>query len=338
MNWFERLTGFTETGYDETRRKLVVESGKLRSLVNDRTYGIGTLELVSLHELRERVHHRHDFSTGRLKVSLVTGDVGRLHASPEFAGALFQVASQFNLLEMISPEVTPEQGVSRYERDRTQGPACAIAAGAATIYRNYFAPVGNRTGQTSTHQLDGLAAMGASLSESLGKSVDELWTMRNGYALCTRSGLEAIGGWVDSATPEQVDRIRRMLRIGLHHDVEVTGSDGPGRPVVSQALCSALPVAYTEIAPIHWRGFASLVLEAAYEATLWAAVSNTQRGGSKVVLLTSLGGGAFGNEGEWIASAMERALRLVANFDLDVRLVSYGTAPRAFNELVAEYA
>ncbi len=32
-----------------------------------------------------------------------------------------------------------------------------------------------------------------------------------------------------------------------------------------------------------------LVLEAAYEATLWAAVSNAQRGVSNVVFLTFLG-------------------------------------------------
>ena len=73
---------------------------------------------------------------------MVTGDVQQMHQSPENAGALFQVASQFNLLEMVSPTVTPEDGVTRYQHDRTQGPACAIAAGAATIYRNYFAPVG----------------------------------------------------------------------------------------------------------------------------------------------------------------------------------------------------
>ena len=147
MNWFERLTGFTETSYDETRRKLEVDRGQLRSLVNDRTYGIGTLELVSLQDLRERVQPRPDPYSRRLKVRLLTGDVRRLHASPDLAGALFQVASQFNLLEMISPEVTPEQGVTRYEQDGTQGPACAMAAGAATIYRNYFASVGGNKGR-----------------------------------------------------------------------------------------------------------------------------------------------------------------------------------------------
>jgi len=73
-----------------------------------------------------------------IAVRVVVGDVRRLHAAPEHACALFQVASQFNLLEMTAPHVTPEDGVTRYKDDPTQGPACAIVAGAATMYRNYF--------------------------------------------------------------------------------------------------------------------------------------------------------------------------------------------------------
>jgi hypothetical protein len=49
---------------------------------------------------------------------------------------------------------------------------------------------------------------------------------------------------------------------------------GVDRPVVSQALCSALPVAYGDLPARHWRPFAKLVLEAAYEATLLAGVLN----------------------------------------------------------------
>jgi hypothetical protein len=132
-------------------------------LVNGKDYGIGDLELVPLQSLRERVESTGGLP-GRLKVSVVTGDVRQMHRSPENAGALFQVASQFNLLEMVSPTVTPEQGVTRYQHDRTQGPACAIAAGAATIYRNYFASVGGSHGQTAERQLDGLADLGATLA------------------------------------------------------------------------------------------------------------------------------------------------------------------------------
>jgi hypothetical protein len=136
------------------------------------------------------------------RVEVVRGDVRQLHCQPEFNRALFQVASQFNLLEMTGPDVTPEHGVTRYAFDRTQGPACAIAAGAATIYRNYFATVG----------------------------------------------------------------------------------DGSGP----------------------------------------AAVANAQRGASRTVLLTLVGGGAFGNREDWILGAMRRAFRLTEHVDLDVRIVSHG--------------
>ena len=104
----------------------------------------------------------------------------------------------------------------------------------------------------------------------------------------------------------------------------MTDAPGERRPLVSQAFCSALPIAYTDVPARHWRAFASLILEAAYEATMWSAVLNARRGASKIVLLTLLGGGAFGNEDEWILSAMHRGLELVSSSDIDVRIVSYG--------------
>jgi hypothetical protein len=65
---------------------------------------------------------------------------------------------------MTGPSVTPEDGVTRYSSDHTQGPAGAIAAGAATIYRNYFVPVDDQFGQTRDRQLDTLGDVGAALS------------------------------------------------------------------------------------------------------------------------------------------------------------------------------
>jgi hypothetical protein len=210
VSWFERLTGFAEENYDDTRGKLEVAGDRLRSLANGKAYGIGVLELVSLQALRNRMRTK-SLPQGRPRVTNVSGDVRRLHRAPEYTGALFQVASQFNLLEMIRPDVTPEHGVTRYERDRTQGPACAIAAGAATIYRNYFAPVGGQSGRTRIRQLDGLADVGAALDIILGLSVERLWIMRNGYALCTRAGLDAITDWIGTATPEAIDEVRGRL-------------------------------------------------------------------------------------------------------------------------------
>ncbi len=203
MDWFERLTGFRETSYDDTRRRLEIDGGRLRSRVNGKSYAIGELELVSVKDLRERVR-------------------------------------------------------------AANGP---------------------------------------------GLPLESLWTMRNGYALCSRAGLDAIANHLEASTPDQIDALRGMLRIGVHRQVEVTDGEPAHSLLVSQAFCSALPVAYSLVPAVHWQAFASLVLESAYEATLWAAVDNAQRGGSNVVLLTRLGGGAFGNDDEWIDAAMRRAIQ-----------------------------
>lgn len=323
MDWFERLTGFREAGYEETQGKLSVEGGRLRSLVNGQTFGVGEFEVVSLKTLRDRVAAGPG-AAGRIKVELISGDIRELHQVPQYAGALFQVASQFNMLEMISPDATPEHGVTCYRHDRTQGPACAIAAGAATIYRNYFVPVGDAIGQTAKRQLNGLSQLGDALAQALAQPVEALWTMRNGYALCSESGLNAISGYLASRTDVETNTLTGNLGVGLHSDVEVTDAEDPSRPTVSQIFCSALPVAYSDVPAEQWKPFASLILKAAYEATLWAAVLNAQRGASNVVLLTRLGGGAFGNSDDWIDTAMRDALRAARDFDLNVKLVSYG--------------
>jgi len=336
MDWFEKLTGFPEASYEDTQAKLKVDGRKLRSLINGASYGVGELELVSLKTLRERGNSAPG-PLGRLKVSVVTGDVRRMHQSSGNAGALFQVASQFNLLEMVGPSVSPEEGVTRYQHDHTQGPACAIAAGAATIYRNYFAYVDGQYGQNAKHQLDGLADLGAALSSALKVPVGNLWKMQNGYALATQPGLDAIGRYLGALSADEIDVLRGLLRIGIHRDVEVTEAAGPDRPLVSQSFCSALPVAYSRVSAAHWESFAVLVLEAAYEATMWAAVLNAQRGASNVVFLTLLGGGAFGNHVSWIHAAIRRSLELMTSFDLDVRLVSYGTPSKETLAVIEEF-
>lgn len=322
MDWFEQLTGFRETDYASTVDRLEVRDGFLISRVNGRKVGIGNLALRSLADLR--VATAHMLGGGpRTQVRCVSGDARSQHCMPAHAGALFQVASQFNLLEMISPNVTPEQGVTRYAHDATQGPACAIAAAGGTIYRNYFAPVNGIPGQTATRQINALAALGDMLSESMDCTTRSLWEMRNGYALCTPDGLRAIGKHLRSASPSGMDYLRGALAIGLHSQVEVTDTTAPSRHCVTQAYCSALPVAYTRIPAPDWVPFAQLVLEAAYEATLLAAAEQRHAGGSNTVLLTRLGGGAFGNDARWIDAAIDRALVVVANAGLDVCLVSY---------------
>lgn len=338
MDWFERLTGFKEATYDKTRAQMEVNGSTLRSKANGKAYGVGTFEMASLADLRARVAAGSGVA-GRARVSIVTGDVRKMHQAPEYAGALVQVASQANCLEMVGPDVTPEQGVTRYRFDKTQGPACALACGAATLYRNYLVPVPGRDcepdqlGQTAARQLDGLADIGAELSARLGKPID--LGMRNGYCLPSRVTLDLIGAHLRDAGTEQTDTLAGKLRIGVHQDLEVTDAPVLPGPLVSQAFCSALPLGYSRVPREHWEPFARLVLTAAYESTLLAGVVNARRAaGSNIVLLTTIGAGAFGNPEAWVHDAIRKAVQSVAGFDLDVRLVSYGTPSPALSKLV----
>ena len=65
MDWFERLTGFREESYDVARAKLRVDGGRLHSLVNGRSYGVGAFELASLPPLRDRAKSSGVASLGR---------------------------------------------------------------------------------------------------------------------------------------------------------------------------------------------------------------------------------------------------------------------------------
>jgi hypothetical protein len=324
MDWFERITGFAETDYPRTQALLSVHDGALVSAHSATRWAVGTLETPTLAELRQRAAGLLS-GHGRSRVSALAGDARALHALPENADALFQVASQFNLLEMTDPDVTPEDGVTRYIGDRTQGPACAIAAGAATIYRNYLAPVpglpGQR-GQRADAQIDCIADLG----QALGNHDGRLWRTCNGYVLPAAAALAEIDRRLSTADPAGLDDLRGRLRIGLQWRADVTDLPQPGHRV-SQALCSALPVAYAGHPNRAWAHFAALVLEATYEATLLAAAINRAEHGCSTVFLTRVGGGAFGNDTAWIDAAMRRALGMVVDAGLDVRLVAYRFVP-----------
>ena len=57
---------------------------------------------------------------------------------------------------------------------------------------------------------------------------------------------------------------------------------------------------------------------------------------NKSVYLTLLGGGAFGNDQEWILDAIRRAAELYNRFDLDVKIVSFRHSNPAIRRLCEE--
>ncbi|WP_040491840.1 hypothetical protein [Ilumatobacter nonamiensis] len=331
MNWFVELTGFDESE-QAVRSSLTIDGDVLRSSVNGRSMHCGTLTTPSLAELRRTRPARE----GPVSVREIVADARALHLDPANAGAVFQVASQFNLLEMPGPSVTPERGVTGYWNDRTQGPACAVACGAGTIQRNWFASVGDQIGQTAERQIDCAANLGAALGG--GPDGRDLWTMQNGYLFATAGGLDRVEDVVAGCSVDERDELLGHLRIGLQSDTEVTFGTAAGTAghLVSQAYCSAVPVGYSDQPAGRWEPLARLVLDATYEATLSAAAIAAESTGNRSVFLTLVGGGVFGNRTEWIVDAIRRAVACHEGADLDVVLVSYGAPKPELRGLLTE--
>jgi hypothetical protein len=81
--------------------------------------------------------------------------------------------------------------------------------------------------------------------------------MRNGYALASRRGLIEISNRLRAASEDARDTLRTLLRIGMQWNTQVTLRDCTH--TVSQAYCSALPVAYANHPSALWEDVARLV-------------------------------------------------------------------------------
>lgn len=337
--WFGRLFGFEEEWLSYAERKanfsLDAERRVLSSNVNGKRFVVGEFTTPSLRELRQMGESCR--TSGPLKVDhVVTGDILPHHAHQCNAGATFQAASQFNCLEFVSPYKKPEDGVTIYVNDPTQGPACSIAAGPATVYRNYFAKVNGQEGQTCDQQLNNLDILSQLLASEMG-SVDGYsppFEVRGGYTFSTVEGLMKLNAYLETLSPEEKDSLRASIKIGMHSGVQVVFQDTPWtlidhKQFVSQVFCSAISCAYSDGVPEMygelWKPLATLVLEANYEATLWAALINAASlsGASSKVYLTLLGGGVFKNDDRWIHTAMQRALDRFRYKPLEVVIAHY---------------
>merc|ERR1712039_422410 len=173
---------------------------------------------------------------------------------------------------------------------------------------------------------------------------NKYFTMKSGYTLALASGLQQLTERIHS--DETLRReIRKKMRIGVQCDTEVVSScngtsfiDDAGAQLVTQAFCSAISISYSSQPSHMWAAFAKLVLDAVYEATLYAAVENATRNpdkaGSRSVYLTAVGGGVFGNDIQWIVESISAALSKFRDISLEVYIVSLGHSTQEFAELL----
>lgn len=319
MTWFETLFGFAEASGDQVREQLQIKGDYLHSAANGKRWKHGHLDIVSLKTLRERVDKLKNRSQPNIFQDAV-GHTRSLHQDPANASALFQVASQFNLLEMLSPQVTPEHGITNYERDRTQGPASAMCTGAATAYRNYLIPVEGKAGQSQDRQINCISRLHEALvSHRIPQGASEYWSVENGYLFANASQLDQISAILRGLSQPELIALQGQLEFGFVQDAQVTLENA--QHCVSQIYCPVLPIGYNHTPIDRWEPFARFVLTAHYEATLCAGLLNQIALGSSKVFLTRVGDDVFENPPEWIDDAISAALTRVPQAGLSVNMV-----------------
>ena len=273
---------------------------------------------------------------------IITRDVALLHCDPTNAGAVFQVASQFNCLEMIGKTYTPNMGVTIYSDDPTQGPACAMACPAALVYRNYFVEHVKNSYQYNgqcVQQIDNLEDIG----KLLGNTTNQLWNMQNGYVIIDNvANLEQVSNAITTYTS---DSVRDALRVGVHWSTSVV--DNTAKKLMEHRVCqvyaSALPVSITYNTNIpfsdqdRWTSFAKCILDGSYMATLCIAALIALKSKKRIkCYLTLIGGGAFGNKPEWIIEAIKKALDEYAVYPIDVKLVHFNIISEKYKAEIQE--
>jgi hypothetical protein len=329
MSWFEELFGFRESLPAVKANFTVTEtenSAILTSKVNNRSFNAGHFSLRNIASFSHLLS-KPSTTPGVLNVIQGQGPEGsnsdicsvlETQSLPEFNGATFQAASNFHCLEFCHATESAAMGVTRYEWDITQGPYCALAAGAATVYRNYFAP-----------HSDGTRGQLEKDVELLGKTPIGPFVTK-GFPILGEAELKEIGhaNWDDL----------NQFYVGLHENCEVTtmarGDSGlitkgiPQGQIVHQVYAAALDFDQHVVKNETSLRISRHLLAAEYQATVLAGWEMSQkypgRAGSGRLVLTALGGGYFANPWEVIIGAVASTKELIRQSGLEVYFVCFG--------------
>jgi hypothetical protein len=282
-----------------------------------------------------------DSTRNNLKYYIMTSTSRAIHTNPSYHDSIFQVASQFNALEMVNSTTTPQEGITNYVHDKTQGPECAIMCPFGTLYRNYFCmPNASTSQQPEDKSVNGNPQIGTDGKSSGNNQINTLTELmkvdgcfkelrfQNGYIFVNdKDQLESINTYLSN--PVNFWNAVMKIKYVIQEDTPVVNVAVDGKIMdhkVSQIYCSAYPVAYDPLkAPEKdYYLLSSMILHAVYYSTLAYAVSRiTPDEPRKKVFLTRVGGGVFKNEAYIIDTAIYNAVRHFIAYPIDVYIVGY---------------
>jgi len=306
--WMKWFLGVSERELLQ-RREAVFKEGSFVNVATGRQWPAGQFDCPSIQELRKQVEAKVVPDSERARASpvlrVVDGcDVGELQAMLRTEDrAMLQIASNFNCLENPSRGCLPDYGglVQNYCVDATQGPGASFGVPAASLLRAHYAfqdPTRppEEWGQTGTRQVELLA----SVAKYFGKCVN---------------GKVTLTGDEEALSPSQIGEVAEQIKVGIHRDAQVIFGRGSSE-VYMEMLEEPYPLVDQVIsASVNWRSpgarpaqeqllsLTRAALRAAYAGAYLAAIER----GRHLLLLTLIGGGAFGNPQEIILEELAAA-------------------------------
>ena len=239
-----------------------------------------------------------------MKVEVVVGrNVSDLHLECEPYSCI-QIASQFNALEMISPEVSHRDGIVRYSNDRTQGPIGVLCCLPGLITRNYW-----YTNRYSS-QPDSLKHLNL--------------PTKNGYLLWGKDSSQALQ---ILSSPGAMDKL--ITPIMAYTQVVGVRTDGYKASVhrtnklVHQIFCSAAPGSYYDNSMDFHSEINEILLRQQYKNAIIYSLLLRQQGRRAKLHLTMVGGGAFQVSKDLIAQCIKDTLDEYKDQPIDVYLEIY---------------
>jgi hypothetical protein len=241
-----------------------------------------------------------------------------------------QVASQLNCLEMVNPSIIPEDGITIYENDLTQGPISVMCVPSSIAYRNYL----YNNGQTKNNQVD----LSFELLAYLKKYNYKInWKNINGYLMIDNNDdiLLKINNLLSNKNIRE--EAKNKLNAGVHYSIGVFNNNKN----INHVLCSGLPINYhNNIDYKLWIPLSKLFLEALYEITLlFSSYSNIKHKCNSPCYLTLIGGGVFGMDELIIFDSIKKACLAGLNrgYSLNVYIIHYNHIPQIYKNIPNKY-
>lgn len=131
--------------------------------------------------------------------------------------------------------------MTQYVQDRTQGPACSVSCGPATVVRNYFVPVPGKNpddppqeGQTENRMLNNLV----DFCRAAGNEDERFFKVVGGYTMIDGCP-ETLADFNKQLEEMDKDALLETIRVGVHRNVEVCLCDRVVFPIrcASDYIC-----------------------------------------------------------------------------------------------------